>query len=118
MSRYKLLGEVWDSCKTKAIKTKQNIDLSNIMYYNIDKNLDYKMVKINLSEILSTSQQGLLKIINQLNKYKTVYIEIDNMPKVKNEIVQAFFEKRLKQINYVLSSSLSDKTKIAFIDKG
>lgn len=113
MSRYKLLGEIWDNCQTKGIKLKQNVDLSKVIFYNTGK-VNNKRVKINLSEMMNASEKSMSSIVKQLNKFRTVYVQLDYKPKINNEIVLSFFDKRLRQINYVLSNSLVRGTNIFF----
>ena len=116
MSKYKLLGEMWDGCTTKNYKIKQNADLTKVIFYNESNAVRDRAAKISLSEILNAKKEHMLKIVDELKNFETVYIIMDCTPKIKNEIVQSFFEKRLRQINYVLSNSLNGKINIFFIN--
>lgn len=108
MSRYKLIGDIWDNCKTKEYTIEKQNDINEIFEYNKSKTLldidSYKR-KIKLSRLLGVNDADDLKqVINKVKRCDDLYVVLDYKPCTNNPILHSFYSKRLKQVNYLISS--------------
>ncbi len=119
MTRYKLLGEIWDGKPTKKYKIIENVNLDVIRSYNkgycLFDYIEYER-KIKLSSLIDVqNNDDLNEIILKIGQCKKLYIELDCITEMSNNIVRTFVKKRIMQVNYVLSSLLGQRCKIYYV---
>ena len=119
MSRYKLLGEIWDNCRTKEYKFIK-VNLNEILPYHkeyglLDYNRSYER-RVELSTLLDASKECLKSILKKLKPCDKIYVVLDCLPKTNNPITKSFYEKRIAQINYKLMKNMNGNNKVYFVN--
>ena len=83
--------------------------------YNLFDYLRPYTRQINVSTLLNTNNDLFYNnIINYLKPCDCVFVKLDYYPKEHNPIALEFYNKRLAQINYLLSHNLKRHCKVVF----